>query len=91
MTLMLSTAFLITTDGEGENYDGTSSEESSLHYGCGARQGRSHAVRLAEGGADIIAVDLCADLGSVNYPMSGPEDLDGTKLGSRRLGDVSSH
>ncbi len=42
----------------------------------GARgQGRSHALRLAEEGADIITFDLCAQLESVEYPMSTPEDL----------------
>jgi len=46
--------------------------------GAGRGQGRSHAVRLAEEGADIIAVDLCADVPTVNYPMSRPEDLDET-------------
>ncbi|MBV8346107.1 MAG: mycofactocin-coupled SDR family oxidoreductase, partial [Mycolicibacterium sp.] len=41
-------------------------------------QGRSHAVRLAEEGADIIAVDLCHDVGTIGYPLAGPEDLDET-------------
>jgi len=42
----------------------------------GARgQGRAHAVRLAEEGADIIAVDLCGQIDSVNYPMSTEADL----------------
>jgi (+)-trans-carveol dehydrogenase len=43
--------------------------------GAARGQGRSHAVRLAEEGADIIAVDLCAQIGSVQYPMATPEDL----------------
>jgi NAD(P)-dependent dehydrogenase (short-subunit alcohol dehydrogenase family) len=29
--------------------------------GAGRGQGRSHAIRLAEEGADIIAVDICKD------------------------------
>jgi NAD(P)-dependent dehydrogenase (short-subunit alcohol dehydrogenase family) len=33
--------------------------------GAGRGQGRSHAVRLAEEGADIIAVDICAPVASV--------------------------
>ena len=42
----------------------------------GARgQGRSHAVRLAQEGADTIAVDICAQIGSVAYPMATPDDL----------------
>jgi SDR family mycofactocin-dependent oxidoreductase len=43
--------------------------------GAGRGQGRSHAVRLAEEGADIIAVDICAPVGSVTYGMSTEEDL----------------
>jgi SDR family mycofactocin-dependent oxidoreductase len=46
--------------------------------GAARGQGRSHAVRLAEEGADIIAVDLCAPISSMNYPNASPEDLDQT-------------
>ena len=38
--------------------------------GAGRGQGRAHAVRLAEEGADIIAVDICADLPTVPYPLA---------------------
>ena len=43
--------------------------------GAARGQGRSHAVRLAEEGSDIIAVDICAQLDTVPYPMATPEDL----------------
>ena len=43
--------------------------------GAARGQGRSHAIRLAEEGADIIAVDLCDQVGSVPYPMATPQDL----------------
>jgi (+)-trans-carveol dehydrogenase len=43
--------------------------------GAARGQGRSHAVRLAQEGADIIAIDICAQVDSVLYPMSTPEDL----------------
>jgi SDR family mycofactocin-dependent oxidoreductase len=43
--------------------------------GAARGQGRSHAIRLAQEGADIIAVDLCRQVGSVPYPMSTPDDL----------------
>jgi SDR family mycofactocin-dependent oxidoreductase len=43
--------------------------------GAGRGQGRSHAIRLAEEGADIIAVDVCHDYDSVGYPMSSAADL----------------
>jgi SDR family mycofactocin-dependent oxidoreductase len=46
--------------------------------GAGRGQGRSHAVRLAEEGADIIAVDICRDFASIGYPMAQPEDLEET-------------
>jgi SDR family mycofactocin-dependent oxidoreductase len=46
--------------------------------GAARGQGRSHAVRLAEEGADIIAVDLCQDIPTIGYPMATPEDLEET-------------
>jgi SDR family mycofactocin-dependent oxidoreductase len=46
--------------------------------GAARGQGRSHAVRLAEEGADIIAVDRCKDFETVGYPMATPEDLEET-------------
>lgn len=42
----------------------------------GARgQGRSHAVRLAEEGADVLVTDICAQIATVEYPMPTEEDL----------------
>ena len=46
--------------------------------GAARGQGRSHALRLAEEGADIIAVDLCRDIETIGYPMARPEDLEET-------------
>jgi SDR family mycofactocin-dependent oxidoreductase len=43
--------------------------------GAARGQGRSHAIRLAQEGADIIAVDICAQIDTVAYPMATPEDL----------------
>ncbi|EKF24249.1 putative short-chain type dehydrogenase/reductase [Mycolicibacterium hassiacum DSM 44199] len=43
--------------------------------GAARGQGRAHAVRFAEEGADILAVDLCRQMPSVAYPMATPEDL----------------
>ena len=43
--------------------------------GAARGQGRSHAIRLAEEGADIIAVDLCQQIDTVPYPMSTSDDL----------------
>src|ERR1700709_2285236 len=43
--------------------------------GAARGQGRSHAVRLAGEGADIIAVDLCEDLPDLPYRGATDEDL----------------
>src|ERR1700722_15968915 len=43
--------------------------------GAARGQGRSHAIRLAQEGADIIAVDLVRQVDSVPSPMSPPADL----------------
>jgi SDR family mycofactocin-dependent oxidoreductase len=43
--------------------------------GAGRGQGRSHAIRLAEEGADIIAVDILKDYPTVGYGMATQEDL----------------
>jgi SDR family mycofactocin-dependent oxidoreductase len=43
--------------------------------GAARGQGRSHAVRLAEEGADIIAVDLCHDIDTLGYKLATPDDL----------------
>jgi SDR family mycofactocin-dependent oxidoreductase len=45
----------------------------------GARgQGRAHALRLAEDGADIVVLDRCAPIDGVSYPLPTPADLDET-------------
>ena len=43
--------------------------------GAARGQGRSHAVRLAQEGADIIAVDICDQVETVPYPLATREDL----------------
>ena len=43
--------------------------------GAGHGQGRSHAIRLAEEGADIIAVDICKDYESLKYSMATEAEL----------------
>ncbi|MEJ2865281.1 mycofactocin-coupled SDR family oxidoreductase [Actinomycetospora flava] len=51
-----------------------------LVTGAARGQGRSHAVRLAQEGADVVAVDLCAGIDTVvgKYPPATREDLDET-------------
>lgn len=46
--------------------------------GVARGQGRSHAVRLAEEGADIIGFDVCANDEAVEYPLATPDDLQET-------------
>jgi len=43
--------------------------------GAARGQGRSHAVQLAQEGADIIAVDVCRQVDTVPYPTATSEDL----------------
>jgi SDR family mycofactocin-dependent oxidoreductase len=47
--------------------------------GAARGQGRSHAVRMAEEGASIVALDICAQIPTVFYPMSTTEDLEETR------------
>ncbi|MEQ3551411.1 mycofactocin-coupled SDR family oxidoreductase [Pseudonocardia nematodicida] len=47
----------------------------ALITGAAHGQGRSHAIRLAEEGADIIAVDICESIASAPYPMGTAEEL----------------
>jgi (+)-trans-carveol dehydrogenase len=46
--------------------------------GAARGQGREHAIRLAEEGADIIAVDVCGDIEGAPYPLATEADLDET-------------
>jgi len=46
--------------------------------GAARGQGRAHAARLAADGADIIALDICHDIDSIDYPNASPDDLDET-------------
>jgi NAD(P)-dependent dehydrogenase (short-subunit alcohol dehydrogenase family) len=53
----------------------------------GARgQGRNHALRLAEEGADIVLIDLCSDIDSVGYPLASDADLGETRSGIEARG-----
>ncbi|MEE6139471.1 mycofactocin-coupled SDR family oxidoreductase [Mycobacterium sp. 050128] len=64
----------MTADGPHRPLNG----KVALITGAARGQGRAHAVRLAGDGADVIAVDLCAQIASVRYPLATPEDLAAT-------------
>jgi len=50
-------------------------DKVALITGAGRGQGRSHALALARGGADIIAVDICSGIDTVPYPLATEDDL----------------
>jgi SDR family mycofactocin-dependent oxidoreductase len=54
--------------------------------GAGRGQGRSHAIHLAQQGADIIAVDICKQIDSVPYPLATADDLAETARQVESLG-----
>src|SRR5579862_1868164 len=47
----------------------------ALITGAARGQGREHAVRLADEGADIIAIDACKAIPSVGYELATDADL----------------
>ena len=46
-----------------------------LITGAARGMGRSHALRLAEEGADLILVDICESLTQIDYPLATEDDL----------------
>ena len=54
--------------------------------GAARGQGRAHAIRMAEEGADIIAVDICRQIDSNPYPLATSEDLSETEAAVKGLG-----
>lgn len=58
----------------------------ALITGAARGMGRSHAVRLAQEGADIVAVDLCAELETAPYPGADSQDLASTTQLVEQLG-----
>jgi len=55
---------------------GTLDGKVAVISGAARGQGRSHALRLAGEGADIIALDICRDIPTMDYPNATPADLE---------------
>jgi (+)-trans-carveol dehydrogenase len=70
------------------NTTGLGRVEGKIAFITGAArgQGRSHALRLAEEGADVIALDICRDLRTVPYPLGTRDELEETAAGVIGLG-----
>jgi SDR family mycofactocin-dependent oxidoreductase len=58
--------------------NGRVGDKVALISGAARGQGRAHAVKLAEEGADIIAFDLCAPVRGVRYAPATYTDLEET-------------
>ncbi|HEX3707896.1 MAG TPA: mycofactocin-coupled SDR family oxidoreductase [Mycobacteriales bacterium] len=54
--------------------------------GAARGQGRAHAVRLAEEGADIIGIDICEQMSAAGYAMGTQDELDQTVKEVEALG-----
>ncbi len=54
---------------------GSSLNRVAVITGAARGQGRSHAVELARQGMDIVAIDCCADIASIPYPLATEADL----------------
>jgi SDR family mycofactocin-dependent oxidoreductase len=60
---------------------GTLDGKVAFISGIARGQGRSHALRLASDGADIIGIDICRDIDTMDYPNANPAELaETTKL-----------
>jgi SDR family mycofactocin-dependent oxidoreductase len=57
-----------------------------LVTGAARGQGRSHAVKLAEEGADIILFDICQDIETNEYSLATPRDLEEAGLEVEKTG-----
>ena len=54
--------------------------------GAARGQGRNHAIRFAEEGANVVVLDICHDVASLMYPLATPDDLAETVTLARKHG-----
>jgi SDR family mycofactocin-dependent oxidoreductase len=69
----------------GGHMSGRLEGKVALITGAARGQGRSHALRLAGEGADVIAVDICRQIDTVAYPLATAADLAETVAGVEAL------
>jgi SDR family mycofactocin-dependent oxidoreductase len=67
--------YVMNPSHEGWAMTGRLEGKIALITGAARGQGRSHAVRLASEGADVIAVDICRQLDTVAYPLATAAEL----------------
>jgi NAD(P)-dependent dehydrogenase (short-subunit alcohol dehydrogenase family) len=60
--------------------------KTAIITGAARGIGRACALRFAEEGADLVLLDVAADIGGVGYPMGGRDQLDHTADLCRALG-----
>ena len=62
----------------GDEPAGRATGKRIVVTGAARGMGRSHAVRLAEEGADLVLVDICTPIDELDYPLSTEADLEET-------------
>jgi NAD(P)-dependent dehydrogenase (short-subunit alcohol dehydrogenase family) len=65
---------------------GRADQRVVLVTGAARGQGRAHARRLAEEGADIVAIDALVEYATIGYSMATKEDLEETARLVRETG-----
>src|SRR6202007_323579 len=75
----------------GRSMTGLLAGQVAVVTGAARGQGRSHALALAREGASIIALDACAPIATVPYPLSPKADLETTAEQVEALGNRVVH